>query len=189
MQKPHSTYIVLLRGINVGGHRKIPMATLRSLCARIGYKDVRTYIQSGNILLTTNSDAEEVERKVEQAVEEQFGFSVPAIARETRAWQGYLKSNPFSKASLSEPSRVMLVLAKATPKSDALKNLRSRAANNERLAQTGDALWIHCPEGAATSKISATLLDRFVGATVTVRNWRTVQKLGQIAEPLTISSQ
>ena len=165
------------------------MATLRSLCARIGYKDVRTYIQSGNIILTTNSDADEVEQKVEQAIEEQFGFSVPAIARDTRAWQGYLASNPFSGASLNEPSRVVLALAKATPKSDALTELRGRATNNERIAQTGDALWIHCPEGSATSKITATLLDRFVGATVTTRNWRTVQKLGEIVEPLTISSQ
>ena len=165
------------------------MATLRSLCANRGFTDIRTYIRSGNIILTTDSDADEVEQKVEQAIEEQFGFSVPAIARDTRTWQGYRASNPFSDASLDEPSRVVLPLAKAPPKSDALTELRGRATNNERLAQTGDALWIHSPEGSATSNISATLLDRFVGAPATTRNWCTVQKLVQIVEPLTISSQ
>lgn len=175
------TFIALLRGINVGGHKTVPMSQLRSLCEKLGWRDVQTYIQSGNIVFSAAGKPAALESNLERAIEEHFGFPVPVIVRAAADWPAYIKSNPFLDACKKESKLVMLCLAKAAPKPDAAKNLRERAAKGERIEQIGDALWIHFAGGVARSKLSPALLDRAVGSTVTARNWLTVLKLQELA--------
>ena len=175
------TYIGLLRGINVGGHNKIPMSELRSLCGEIGWSNVQTYIQSGNLVFTATGKPAALELELQSAIERRLGFSVPIIIRAAADWSGYIKTNPFLDACEKEPHLVMLCLSKSPLKPDAAKNLRERAANGEHLAQTGDALWIHFASGVARSKLSPALLDRMAGSSVTARNWLTVLKLKELA--------
>ncbi|HEY2084371.1 MAG TPA: DUF1697 domain-containing protein [Verrucomicrobiae bacterium] len=171
------TFIALLRGINVGGHNKVSMSELRSLCSELGWSDVQTYIQSGNLVFSTSGKPAVLETKLQRAIESHFGFSIPIIIRSAAEWPAYIKSNPFLDACKKEPHLVMLCLSKIPPKPDAAKNLLERAASGERIIQIGDALWIHFAGGVARSKISPTLLDRMVGSPVTARNWLTVLKL------------
>lgn len=169
--------IALLRGINVGGHNKIPMAELRSLCAEMGWDDVKTYIQSGNLVFSSEESATALENALEQSIERRFGLEISVIVRRADDWSAYVKQNPFPEAGKKEPNLLMLGLAKAPIKNKTIKSLRERAANGEQLAQTRDALWVHFPQGVARSKLSPNLMARLVGSPVTMRNWRTVLKL------------
>jgi uncharacterized protein (DUF1697 family) len=176
-----NTFIALLRGINVGGRNLIPMRDLCPLCASLGWQDVQSYIQSGNLVFQASAAPKELEIELERAVARRFDLSIPVIIRKGTAWPGYVRDNPYPDASESEPNHVMLVLSKAPPKAGAAKELQERAMNGERIVQVGDALWVHYAAGVATSKLTPALLDRLVGSPVTARNWRTVLKLQAMA--------
>ena len=176
------TFIALLRGINVTGKNKVPMAELRSLCTDLGWQDVQSYIQSGNLVFKAAATVHELEAQLEQAMESHFGLSISVIVRDGAGWPAYVQANPFPDASQREPNRVMLALSKAAPKGDAAEGLQARASANERIAQVGDALWIHYGDGAGRSKLTPALLNRLVGSPVTARNWRTVLKLDELAQ-------
>lgn len=178
-----STFIALLRGINVGGRNRVPMAELRSLCAEdLGWEGVTTYIQSGNVLFRKEDAAPTLEDAFEEAIERRFGLSIPILVRTASTWSTLVASNPFEEASAREPNRVMLALSKRPPGDDVVGALEERARDGERIALSGEALWIHFQGGAGRSKLSPALLDRAAGSAVTLRNWRTVVKLEEMAK-------
>jgi uncharacterized protein (DUF1697 family) len=171
------TFIALLRGINVSGRNKIPMRELCSLCTDLGWQDVQSYIQSGNVVFKAKAAPAKLETELERAIERRFDLSIPIIVRAAAVWPDYVRANPYPDASQSEPNLVMLALSKAPPKQDAVAKLQERAVSGERIAQVGDVLWVHYSGGVAKSKLSPALFDRLVGSPVTARNWRTVLKL------------
>jgi uncharacterized protein (DUF1697 family) len=175
------TFIALLRGINVGGHNKVPMAELRALGEELGWTGVRSYVQSGNLVFEAGAGLASLEAELERAIERTFDLSIHVIVRAAADWPAYVEGNPFPGASAKEPSLVMLALSKAPPKPGAVEALRERAADGERVERVGDALWIHYAGGSGRSKLSPALLDRLVGSPVTTRNWRTVLKLEELA--------
>jgi uncharacterized protein (DUF1697 family) len=175
------SYIALLRGINVTGHNKIPMAELRQLCARLGWSDVQSYIQSGNLVFQSQAEADTLEEELEAAILAEFGFEIPVVVRTAQAWEAYVKHNPFPAVATDEPSRLLLTLSKGPLQTGAADALNARADKGERVARVGDALYIHYPEGVGRSKLTPALLDRLAGSPVTARNWRTVLKLADIA--------
>lgn len=174
-------YVALLRGINVGGHNKVPMAELRALCAELGWEEVQSYVQSGNLVFESAGPPARLETELERAIERRFELSIAVIVRAAADWPAYVAGNPFPGASESAPNAVMLALSKAPPKAGAVEGLLERAADGERVERVGDAHWIHYAGGSARSKISPGLLDRLVGSPVTTRNWRTVLKLDELA--------
>ncbi len=169
-----TTFVALLRGINVGGHRKVPMAELRALCQEQGFGSVQSHIQSGNLVFSATADPTAA---LEAAVEKQFGFAVEIVVRTAGQWAGYVAGNPFPEQAAVEPNNVMLVLAKTAPGPDHLARLRRRASANERAALVGDAIWLYFGDGAARSKM---IPDAAGGATA--RNWRTVLKLAEMVQ-------
>lgn len=178
----NAAYIALLRGINVAGRNRIPMPELRELCAGLGLGGVQSYIQSGNLVLRAGAAPAELEAELERAIAGRFGLSVPVIVRAAAAWPGYVAGNPFREASEREANLVMLCLAKKQPREGAVEGLRERAADGERIEGVGDAIWVHYPAGAGRSKLSPALFERLAGSPVTARNWRTVLKLGELAQ-------
>jgi uncharacterized protein (DUF1697 family) len=178
------SYIALLRGINVSGRNKIPMSELRSLCAELGWRDVQSYIQSGNLVFRAGAAPDKLETELEQAIKRHFGLSISIIVRAAADWPAYVAGNPFPQPSETEPKAVMLALSKAPPNADSAEKLRERAADCERVVQVGDALWLHYGGGMARTKLSPALLDRLVGSPVTARNWRTVLTLLEMTENL-----
>ncbi len=173
-------WIALLRGINVGGHNKIQMGELRNLCSDMGWQDVATCIQSGNVLFGADSSMAELEQELAGAIASHFGHRIQAIVRPSAAWPLYVRLNPFPEASQSEPDRVMLALAKKKLAADAADKLNEFAAGGETVAQLTDTLWIHYANGSARSKLTPTLLDRLAGSPVTTRNWSTVLKINEM---------
>jgi uncharacterized protein (DUF1697 family) len=178
-----STHIALLRGINVSGRNRIPMPELQALCRELGWAEVQTYIQSGNVTFQAEDAPDALEAELERGIERHFGLRIPVLVRAGAAWPAYVRGNPFPEASEREPNLVMLALTKAAPREDAAERLQDRAADGERVVQVGDALWIHFAGGAARSKLSPALLDRLAGSSVTTRNWRTVLKLDELVRP------
>jgi uncharacterized protein (DUF1697 family) len=176
--------IALLRGINVGGSNKIPMSELRALCTTLGWTDVRSYIQSGNLVFGSRSAPADLERMLEREIQREFALAIPVVVRDVTAWERYTSTNPFPAESEREPNRVMLALAKRTLNSGAALELTAKARHGERVVQLGDALWFHFPEGSGASKLTPVLINKSAGSPATMRNWRTVLALARVASEL-----
>jgi uncharacterized protein (DUF1697 family) len=177
-----ATSIALLRGVNVGGRNRVPMAELRLACTQFGWNGVQSYIQSGNVIFSAKGRAAAFEQELEREIEGRFGLSIPVIVRSGDEWSVLTQGNPFADASRTDPNRVMLAISRKTPNPTALEEMRARAVNGERVARVGDALWIDFARGVAKSKLSPGLLDRIAGSPVTMRNWRTVLQLDEMAQ-------
>lgn len=187
------TSVLLLRGVNVGGHRKVPMAELRAVCGEIGFANVRTYLASGNVVAEVprsgsgaaaargECSAVNAAKALEAAIEVRFGFAVDVIARRADDWGAYLADNPFPEQSAVQPNRVMLLLANRVPAAGAVEAIRERAGTGEIVQGVRDGIWIYYAEGAADTKITPASIDKAVGGPTTSRNWRTVQALHEMA--------
>jgi uncharacterized protein (DUF1697 family) len=172
-------YVALLRAVNVGG-AKLPMAELRELCAALGWHNVRTYIQSGNVVFDSDLAAGALETALEGAVKRQFDLVRPVIVRSAAQWRVYAAGTPFPLREEQDASRLMLCLSKHPPAADAAERLQQRAAAGEQVRRLGDAIWVYYPEGVGTTKLSPSLFDKAAGSPVTARNWRTVCKLQEL---------
>ncbi|HEY5710460.1 MAG TPA: DUF1697 domain-containing protein [Allosphingosinicella sp.] len=168
--------VALLRAVNVGG-RKLPMVDLRALCAELGWTDVATYIQSGNVVFTADGSDAAVETALEKAVAKAFGFESPVIVRTAAEWAKLPTTNPFPATAKDEPNRLMLLLSKRPPALDAAEIIQARAAHDEQVRRVGDAIWIHFPSGQADSKLTPASIDKAIGSPATGRNYNTVIKL------------
>lgn len=171
--------VALLRAVNVGG-RKLPMVELRALCGTLGWTDVATYIQSGNVVFAASGKGEAIEQALEDAIAKHYGYDAPVIVRTAAQWARYRAGNPFPKAAADEPNRLMLLLSKRPPNPGAEDVIQARAKTGEQVRLAGDALWIHFPEGAGTSKLTLSLIDRAIGSPATSRNYRTVTMLEEM---------
>jgi uncharacterized protein (DUF1697 family) len=175
-----ASFVALLRGINVGGRNKVPMAALRDLCAKLGWSEVQTYIQSGNLVFHASGTSAELEAVLEKALEKHFGFAPAVIVRSAAAWKACVEANPFPEDSAKEPNRVLAGLSKRRPDKGSARALQERAGAGERVMLAGGTLWFHYPAGVGTSKLSPALIDRLAGSPVTARNWRTMLKLQEM---------
>ena len=171
----------LLRAVNVGG-RKLPMSGLRELCETLGWKDVATYIQSGNVVFTAAGKAAKVEAALETAIEKEFGFDVPVIVRTGAQWTRLVAANPFTRVAREAPNFLHLVVSKRAPAGDAADKLQARGQAGEKVEAVPGGLWIHFPEGVGQSKLTPSLIDRACGSPATARNYRTVLKLKEMLE-------
>ena len=169
-------YVALLRAINVGGHRKVPMAELRMLAQQIGLARPRTYVASGNLVFESEGDGDAVESALERAVEARFGFHVDIIVCSAEQWAHYAQGNPFPEESEASPNLVMISIGKAAPDADELAALRLKASAKEKIVEVGDAIWIYFGEGAGRSRIGTGP----VKSIATTRNWRSVVKIGEM---------
>ena len=165
------THIALLRAINVGGTGKLPMADLRELCEKLGFRDVRTYIQSGNIVFTSALDASKSKAKLEKALAERLGKPCRVLIRTRAELEAVDKHNPFPEAP---SNRVIVTFLDEAPGPKAIDGVKT--PGGERLALRGRELYIHFPDGAGSSKLKVPFADIGTG-----RNINTVRKLVELA--------
>jgi uncharacterized protein (DUF1697 family) len=170
-------FIALLRGINVGGRNMLPMAGLREIGAELGWTEVRTYIQSGNMAFDAAGKPAALEDALEKAIAAKFGFAPAVIIRSAEQLKSLAAANPFPSESEKEPHWVLVGLSKQEPKSGAAEAIEAKGQAGERVVEAGGALWFHYPNGVGTSKLSPASIDRAAGSPLTARNWRTMTKL------------
>ncbi|WP_017589759.1 DUF1697 domain-containing protein [Nocardiopsis ganjiahuensis] len=172
-------HIVLLRGVNVGGHRKLPMAELRAALSELGHTDVATYIQSGNAVLTSEEgDPEAVGALVRGAVRDRFGFDVPVMVRTLDQLRAVVAANPLPVA---DPSVFTVLFCSEPVDTAALSAIDPATHPGERIAVTPTEVFTHHERGVRGAKLPA-VVGRHCPGEVTARNWRTVLRLLELAE-------
>ena len=177
------TFVALMRGINVGSTRKLPMAELRALSIKLGLQRPETYIQSGNVIVDADIEADEVRDLLEKAIAKHFSLRVDIIVRQASQWNGYMTANPFANDAATMPKMLHLYLSRDPLKASAAKELERKAQSGERMAMAGGALWIdYGANGAGKSKLTPLLVDKACGSPSTGRNWNSVLKIGEMIE-------
>lgn len=177
-----TVWIALLRGINVGGKRKVPMADLRGLAEGLGHTEVATYIQSGNLVFRAAGTAEGHAADLESAIADTFGFEVPVCVRRRADLVRIRAACPFEDAAEERPKLVHVGFARGKLPRGAASAIGEYAKAGEVVAAQGQALWIDFENGVARSKITPAVLDRLVGSSVTMRNVRTLDALIELAK-------
>jgi uncharacterized protein (DUF1697 family) len=174
-------HIVLLRGINLGPNRRVAMPRLREVLTDAGFEDVRTYVQSGNIVLSSDKPAEKVATDCARVIAEEFGFDVPVVARTRDELAQVVERNPLGKVA-TEPKRyqVSFLDREADPK--LVEELAGLAVDSEKFAAIGREFYAWHPEGVARSKLWNKLAGKGLGVTATARNWTTVTTLLEMAD-------
>jgi uncharacterized protein (DUF1697 family) len=174
-------HVLLLRGINLGPNRRVPMADLRALLTEAGYGGVRTYVQSGNIVLDAAAAPAELEADAERLISGGFGFDVPVIARSRDELAAVVALNPLGDIA-TNPKRYQVSFLSAELPADVVQMLRAAAAGEERLVAHGRELYAWHPDGVARSKMWNALAGKSLGAVATARNWTTVTTLLAMAD-------
>lgn len=174
-------YIVLLKGINVGGHKKVPMADLRQLLTNIGFQEVQTYIQSGNIILQTKeNDSLEIEINISKAILNHFGFEVSVLVKTREDLQRIFNESPFSEDKKKASYFMML---HDTPSEDLVKEASEKSYDGEEYLIINDCIYYFYEKGLGKAKFNVNFFERKFKTFATARNYNTMVKL------LSLSSQ
>jgi uncharacterized protein (DUF1697 family) len=173
-------HIVLLRGINIGSRNRIAMPKLRDALAEAGFGDVQTYLQSGNVVLTSTANPETVAQKCEKLIEERFGFDIAVVVRSRAELASVVKLNPLAKVA-KDPKRyqVTFLAKKLSPK--VVRELKEAAADSEQVVVSGREVFAWHPKTIARSRLWNRLAGKGLGVTATSRNWTTVEALLELA--------
>jgi uncharacterized protein (DUF1697 family) len=177
------THVALLRGINVGGKNPLPMNALAGEFAAAGCGDVRTFIQSGNVIFSAplGKDETELARLLGERLAERFGYTAPLVLRTTEELRAAIANNPY--LALGAPEEMLHVMfLTATPDAEAVKKLDPERSPGDEYQVIGREIYLRLPNGMARTKLTNAYFDSKLGVTSTARNWRTTTKLLELLE-------
>lgn len=157
------------------------MPKLRAVLEEAGFEDVRTYLQSGNIVLSSRESASKVARACERLIAKELGLEIPVVARTRAELAQVVKRNPLAKVA-NNPKRYQVSFLEKKPSATLIHKLEAVAAPTERVVAEGREIYAWHPEGVARSKLWAALAGKDIGITATARNWTTVTKLLELAD-------
>jgi len=172
------TYISLLRGINVSGQKTVRMKDLVSLYESLGLGNVRTYVQSGNVIFSSpQKDTRELSGLIEKAVEETFGFKVAVLLRTPSELQLVISNNPFLKKPDIDKSKLAVTFLSDKPENSHISRIQGINDESDRFVIVNKEIYLYCPNGFARTKFSNQFFEKKLGVTATTRNWKTVNAL------------
>lgn len=172
------TYLSLLRGINVSGQKQIKMADLKALYESLGFGQVRTYIQSGNVLFeSANTDTQALVETIGQGIREQYHFDVPVLVRTAAEIEEVISSNPFLNDPAVAEDKLHVTLLDALPAPERLELLRTVHFPPDDFAIREQIIYLHCPDGYGRTKLTNTFFESKLKVSATTRNWRTMREL------------
>ena len=178
-----TTYISILRGINVSGQRIIKMEALRQLYQNLGFTDVVTYIQSGNVIFRDNkSTPEELEKIIANQIQQQFGFIVPVVVLTISQLREIVEKNPFLKELSKDISFMHVTFLSSTPKSINHQQISDKRLPNEAVEIIEKAVYLYCPNGYGNTKLTNNFLESALKVTATTRNWKSTKMLLELSE-------
>jgi uncharacterized protein (DUF1697 family) len=173
--------IVLLRGINLGSRNRMAMPELRDMLTDAGFADVQTYLQSGNVVLSSKAAPEKVRAKFERLIADRFGLDIDVVVRTRDELAEVVERNPLGDVA-TDPKRYQVSFLASELDPDVLSKLEAAAVAPERLVAVGRELYAWHPDGIGPSKLWSRLAGRGLGVTATARNWTTVTKLLALAD-------
>jgi uncharacterized protein (DUF1697 family) len=177
-----ATYIGLIRGINVGGNKKVKMADLRELLSGMGFENPRTLLQSGNFVFGSDSKStNELESRLEAEAEVKLGLRAAFFVRSLNQWDSVIANNPYPDGAKSDPSHLLAVIGKERPEEKLLRELQERFPGTEQIAVSHGNLYVFAPDGIGTSKLLGASAWVKATSTGTARNWNTVLALQKLA--------
>ena len=173
--------IVLLRGINIGPRNRVAMPALREQLTDAGFEDVRTYVQSGNVVLSSDASPAKLASECERLIAERFGLRIDVIVRTRDELAEVVRRNPLADVA-TDPKRYQVSFLSGKLAAEKVRELEALAAAEERLVANGRELYAWHPTGVARSKLWARLAGKGLGVGATARNWTTVTKLLELAD-------
>ena len=176
-----TTYVALLRGINVGGNAMVAMSALRGAFAELGFADARTLLQSGNVVFAgRTAPTAKLEALLEKEIGKRIGFTPDFHVRTAAEWSAIVEANPFPGDADAAPGQLLVTFFRAPLDRAKVKALQAAIPGRERVAADGRQLYMTFPDGIGRSK-APMLVDRTLGVRGTARNWNTVMKLAALA--------
>jgi uncharacterized protein (DUF1697 family) len=178
--------ISMLRGVNVGPHKRIKMDALCAICKSLKLENPRTYVQSGNVIFKTKeSDLDALAAKIQKAIERKAGFSCDVILRTPEQFRRAIAASPFARRSDIEPGKLLVTFLAAEPARETQATLKELSSKHpEELHLIGRELYIYFPNGAGKTKLPWSSVEKFLKVTGTARNWNSVTKMLEIAEEM-----
>lgn len=173
--------IAILRGVNVGGKRKMLMADLRKVCEELGWQNVKTYIQSGNLIFDAEGEYSDLESSLEKAIINAFGFDVPVIIRDAGELQALVLNSPFYTAE-AEISTLHLTFLKEKPSPESTTELQKYDFEPDKFILDNKDVFVFCAGKYHRSKLSNNFFEKKLKTGATTRNWKTVLKLLELSK-------
>jgi uncharacterized protein (DUF1697 family) len=178
-----TTYIALLRAVNLGTHNKVAMHDLCQLLTTLGMQGTRSVLQSGNVVFRTDlSKTAELERLLEDAADKRLGLNTDFFVRSARDWEGIIARSPFPDEAARDPSHVLVIFLKDTPDRAAVTALQQAITGREVVRAEGRQVYIVYPDGIGRSRLSNATIEKKLGTRGTGRNWNTILKLASLAK-------
>ena len=176
-----TTYICLLRGINVGGNKRMKMADLRELLDSLGLSDVQTVLQSGNVVFHSDeSDRAALADTIEAGIQEKFGFESRIILRTADEWRAAIENHPFSEDQMADQGKLLLTCFTQPPAPDAIAALMEAHSGPEEIHIAGSDAYAFYPNGMGRSKLTHNVIEKHLKVIGTGRNWKTVHRLNDL---------
>lgn len=178
------TYIALLRGINVSGQKKIKMADLKVSLEKLNFKDVVTYIQSGNIVFKSeiNSTITDLEKQIHDTILKDFAFEVPTLVKTHQEVRDAFENNPFEKDVTNNPKLFYVVFLKNKPQPENVAHLKTYDYSPEAYILKDKIIYFYAANGAGNAKMSNNFFENKLKVQATTRNWRTTHKLVELSQ-------
>ena len=173
------TQVALLRGINVGGNNMLPMKELAKIFADAGCTDVRTYIQSGNVIFKKTGGTARLSDAITANIEKRFGFRIPVIVRTADELRKTIRDNPYLVAGVDAKALYVYFMAHS-PNARAIAGLNPARSANDSFQVRGQEIYLHLPNGMGRSKLTNAYFDSKLATTCTARNWATALKLSEM---------
>lgn len=171
--------------MNVSGHNTIRMEHLRALCAALGFRNVETYVQSGNIVFRAPSTSPSLlSKRISEAILRDVGFSVPVLVKTRREMGIVIKRNPFLKEHGIDRSKLHVTFLSTVVSKSALGNLDGLSTTPDRFSLRGREIYLYCPGGYGKTKLSNAAFEKALSVSATTRNWNTVTTLFEMASNL-----
>ena len=178
-----TTYIGLLRAVNLGPHNRVGMKDLAALLTKLGMQDVRTLLASGNVVFRSdNASAEKLETLFEDAVAKKMKVETDFFVRSAAEWQAIVDANPFPKMAKDDPGHLIMMCLKAAPPAASVTALQKAIKGRETVKAKGRQAYFVYPDGVGNSKLTINVIEKHLGASGTARNWNTVLKLASATQ-------
>jgi uncharacterized protein (DUF1697 family) len=177
-----TVYVAMLRGINVSGQKIVKMEKLRDTFQALGFRRVKTYVQSGNVIFESSTTSPQIlSKKIREKILNDFGFPALLVLRTSGEMIQIISNNPFLKEAGIDQSKLHVTFLSEVPTKTALSKIASMEAGSDQFRDHGREIYLYCPGGYGRTKLSNSAFEKHLFVAATTRNWRTVNTLAQLS--------